>query len=207
VARKDTDRQVPISVEDLLRENRDLRHKISRLESARTHAYCDELTGLRNRHYFSERLSEEISRARRRSQRHFSIMMVDVNDLKAINGAHGKPEGDLVLRWVAEFLERALRAHDVICRVGEDEFAVLFPDIATREATSLLVRLRATLAKAHPGPQYSIGLSFGLATYPEDGTTSDELMKLASKEMKLDKRRQNPAAATHTDSRRTVTRS
>ena len=206
MARKDTDRPAPTSFEDLLRENRNLRHKLSRLESCGSQAYRDELTGLRNHSYFGERLGEEISRARRRSQRCFSIMMVDVNDLKAINDAHGKPEGDLVLRWVAEFLERTLRAHDVICRVGDDEFVVLLPDFAPREAASLLARLRATLAQARPGPHYSIGLSFGLATYPEDGTSSAELMKLASKEMNLDKRRQDPTVVAPAGSRRTVAR-
>jgi len=127
VGRKDPIRATPPSVKDLLRENADLRHELTRLEAYRTLAYRDELTGLWNRRYFTERLTEELSRARRQPRRHFGIMMVDVNDLKAINDAHGHAEGDLVLRWVAEFLERLLRTHDVLCRVGGDEFAVLFP--------------------------------------------------------------------------------
>jgi diguanylate cyclase (GGDEF)-like protein len=204
VSRKDSARPALPSVEDLLRENRELRHKLSRLESG-CHAYRDELTGLWNRRYFAERLAEEIGRSRRRSQRRFTIMVVDVNGLKAINDAHSRTEGDLVLRWVAEFLQRTLRTYDVICRVGDDEFAALFPDTETSEAEPLLVRLRATLAKTSTGAPYSISLSFGLAAYPTDGTTCDELIGLAEKAVGLDKRRQVPAAtppsprrATHT---------
>jgi diguanylate cyclase (GGDEF)-like protein len=177
----------------LLRENADLRHELTRLEAYRTLAYRDELTGLWNRRYFTERLTEELSRARRQPRRHFGIMMVDVNDLKAINDAHGHAEGDLVLRWVAEFLERLLRTHDVLCRVGGDEFAVLFPEIGATGSAPLLTRLRAALSEARTGASFSIGLSFGFANYPKDGTTCDELVHVADDEMYLDKRRQKTA--------------
>lgn len=177
-------------MEDLLRENENLRQELAKLEGYRTLAYRDELTDLWNRRYFIERLEEEISRARRRPQRHFTIMVVDVNNLKVINDAHGHAEGDLVLRWVAEFLECSLRGHDVICRVGGDEFAVLLPEIGSAAAASLLARLRATLSVARTGAPFSIGLSFGLAAYPEDGAACDELIHLADDEMYRDKHRQ-----------------
>jgi diguanylate cyclase (GGDEF)-like protein len=168
------------------------------LEACRTLAYRDELTGLWNRRYFTERLTEELSRAHRQPQRHFGIMMVDVNDLAAINDAHGYEEGDLVLRWVAELLERSLRAHDVICRVGGDEFAALFPEIGVSGAEPLLARLGAALSETRTGAPFSIGLSFGFADYPEDGTTCDQLMRVADHQMYLDKRRQKimPASPT-----------
>ena len=193
MARKEPARNRSFSVEELLRENEGLRHELAKLEGYRTLAYRDELTDLWNRRYFTERLTEEISRARRRPQRHFTIMMVDVNDLKAINDSYGHQEGDLILRWVAEFLGRSLRAHDVICRVGGDEFAVLLPEIDRRPAAALLARLRTTLAKASTGAPYTIGLSFGLAAYPEDGKTCDELVHLADDEMYRDKQRQKLA--------------
>lgn len=163
--------------------------------ASRSLAYRDELTGLWNLRYFTERLTEELSRARRQPQRHFSIMMVDVNDLKALNDSYGHGEGDLVLRWVAEFLERLLRTHDVLCRVGDDEFAVLFPEMGATESTPLLARLRAALSQARTGAPFSIGLSFGFADYPENGTTCDDLMHVADDEMDLDKRRQKIASA------------
>jgi two-component system, cell cycle response regulator len=177
-------------MKDLLCENADLRRELARLETCRTLAYRDDLTGLWNRRYFTERLTEELSRARRQPRRHFSIMMVDVNDLAAINDAHGYEEGDLVLRWVAELLERLLRAHDVICRVGGDEFAVLLPEIEVSGAEPLLARLGAALSETRTGAPFSIGLSFGFADYPEDGTTCDQLMRVADDQMYLDKRRQ-----------------
>jgi diguanylate cyclase (GGDEF)-like protein len=185
----------PLSVKDLLRENAELRHELAQLGASRSLAYRDELTELWNRRYFTERLTEELSRARRQPQRHFSIMMVDVNDLKALNDSYGHGEGDLVLRWVAEFLERLLRTHDVLCRVGDDEFAVLFPEMGATESAPLLARLRAALSQARTGAPFSIGLSFGFAYYPENGTTCDDLMHVADDEMDLDKRRQKIASA------------
>ena len=185
----------PPGMKDLLRENADLRHELARLESCRSFAYRDELTGLWNRRYFTERLTEELCRAHRQSQRRFSIMLVDVDDLAAINDSHGHEEGDLVLRWVAEFLERSLRAHDVLCRVGSDEFAVLFPEIGVSGAEPLLARLRAALSETRTDAPFSIGLSFGFADFPADGTTCDELMHVADDEMHLDQRRQKTASA------------
>jgi diguanylate cyclase (GGDEF)-like protein len=189
-------------VKDLLRENADLRQELAKLEAYRMLAYRDELTGLWNRRYFTERLTEELSRARRQSRRHFGIMMVDVNNLKTINDAHGNKEGDLVLRWVAELLERSLRAHDVICRVGGDRFAVLCPETGSSGAQPLLARLHATLAETRTGAPFSIGLSFGFADYPENGTTCDELMRVADDELYLDKRRQKTGSASPTLARR-----
>jgi two-component system, cell cycle response regulator len=185
-------------MKDLLRENAELRQELARMEAYRALAYRDDLTGLWNRRYFTERLTEELSRARRQPQRRFSIMMVDVNDLKAINDGHGHGEGDLVLRWVAEFLERSLRTHDVLCRVGGDEFAVLLPEIGVTGPAPMLARLRASLAEARTGAPFSIDLSFGFAGYPKDGTTCDELMRVADHEMYLDKRRQKGALTSPT---------
>lgn len=195
VGRKDSIRAAPPSAKDLLRENADLRNELARLESGRTLAYRDELTGLWNRRYFTERLTEELGRARRQPQRHVGIMMVDVNDLAAINDAHGYEEGNLVLRWVAELFERSLRAHDVICRVGDDEFAVLLPEIGVAGAEPLLARLRAALSETRTGASFSIGLSFGFADYPEDGTTCDQLMRVAEDQMHLDTHRHRIASA------------
>jgi diguanylate cyclase (GGDEF)-like protein len=182
-------------VKDLLRENADLRNELAKLESSRTLAYRDELTGWWNRLYFTERLTEELSRAHRQPRRQVSIMMVDVNDLKAINDAYGHGEGDLVLRWVAELLERSLRAHDVISRVGADEFAVLLPESGVSRAEPLLARLRAALSETRTGASFSIGLSFGFACYPEDGTTCEQLIRVADDQMHLDKRRQRILSA------------
>jgi diguanylate cyclase (GGDEF)-like protein len=188
-------RAAPLNAKDLLRENAELRHELAQLEASRSLAYRDELTGLWNRRYFIERLTEELSRARRQPQRHFSIMMVDVNDLKVLNDSHSHEDGDLVLRWVAEFLERLLRTHDVLCRVGGDEFAVLFPEMGASEAATLLARLRAALSQARTDASFSIGLSFGFAYYPENGTSCDDLIRVADDQIDLDQRRQRILSA------------
>jgi len=198
VGRKDATRAAPPSVKDLLAENADLRRKLAKLETYRTLAYRDDLTGLWNSRYFNERLAEEIGRARRQPRRQFSIMMVDVDDLKAINDAHGHAEGDLVLRWVAELLERALRTHDVICRIGGDEFAVLLTEIGASGTEPLLARLRAAMSETRTGASFSIGLSFGFADYPKDGTTGDQLVRVASDELFLERRRRKAESESST---------
>jgi diguanylate cyclase (GGDEF)-like protein len=185
----------PPTVEDLIRENAELRREIAQLEAYRTLAYRDQLTGLWNRRYFAERMNEELSRSRRHPERRFSVMVIDVNELKAINDQHGHAEGDLVLRWVAELLERSLRAHDVCCRIGGDEFAVIFPEIDADRGSPLLRRLRDSLAEANASTPFHIGLSLGIATCPLDGTTFDELVRVADDAMYDDKRRQKLTSA------------
>jgi diguanylate cyclase (GGDEF)-like protein len=82
----------------------------------------------------------------------------------------------------------------VLCRVGGDEFAVILPEIGATGSKPLLARLRKALSHARTDAPYSIGLSFGIADYPEDGTTCDELIRVADNEMRLDKRRQKNAS-------------
>lgn len=180
------------SKEELARENAALRRELSRLEVFRTLAYRDPLTALWNRRYFDERLEEEMSRAARAPGRSFAVMMVDVNDLKKVNDVQGHAAGDKALQWVARFLRDTLRAHDVVCRLGGDEFGVLFPDLREGERAPLLARLRRALEEANRRVRRepSVGLSFGIACYPDDGREAQELIGAADAAMYGDKRRQ-----------------
>ncbi len=152
--------------------------------------YRDSLTGLWNRRYFAERLGSELSRARRASGRPFTVLILDVNDFHLINRTHGPGEGDLVLRWVAEFLEKSIRAHDVCCHIEADQFAVILPDMAPTACQFLLHRLRDKLATLSARAPFSFGLSMGTASYPEQGTTFDVLVRVADEGRIEDKRRQ-----------------
>ena len=174
----------------LQRENEGLRREIAKLENLRALTYRDGLTGLWNRRYFAERLGNELSRARRATHRPFTVMLLDVNDFHLINKSHGPTEGDLVLRWVAEFLEKSVRSHDVCCRIEADEFAVILAEMAKPVSHHLLDRLRDKLATLSVRAPFVFGLSMGTASYPEQGTTFDALVRVAEESRYEDKRRQ-----------------
>ena len=101
---------------------------------------------------------------------------------------------NVVLRWVAEFLEKSVRAHDVCCRIEADEFAVILPDMAQPACEYLLHRLRDKLATLSVRAPFSFRLSMGTASYPEQGTTFDALVRVAEDGRIEDKRRQVPGA-------------
>ncbi|HVZ74088.1 MAG TPA: GGDEF domain-containing protein [Polyangia bacterium] len=159
-------------------------------------AYRDPLTGLWNRRYFEERLNEEFSRSQRAgASRRFSVLVVDINEFKTINDEHGHPVGDVILKWAGDFLVTHLRTHDVACRSGGDEFAVLLPDVSREDAARLVARLREQLAVANAGRDIPVGLSLGTATWPDVGTSCADLVTHADDEMYEDKRRQKAARA------------
>jgi diguanylate cyclase (GGDEF)-like protein len=177
-------------IADLLRENADLRRQVAELEEFRLLAYKDPLTGLWNRRYFDERLAEEVDRTRRSQTRQLSLMVVDVNDLKRLNDEGGHSEGDRALRAVAGFLRSHLRAHDVCCRAGGDEFAVILPDVTRQASEVLTTRLRKTMAWEAGDRALSVGLSVGAATLSAEMSTPDTLIRAADSAMYRDKRRQ-----------------
>jgi diguanylate cyclase (GGDEF)-like protein len=180
------------NIAELRRENESLRREIAKLEDLRALTYRDSLTGLWNRRYFAERLGSELSRARRASGRPFTVLILDVNDFHLINKSHGPGEGDLVLRWVAEFLEKSVRSHDVCCRIEADEFALILPDMGRASCQFLLQRLRDKIAALSVRAPFSFGLSMGTASYPEQGTTFDALVRVAEEGRIEDKRRKTP---------------
>jgi len=187
--------ETPSDIAMLQRENESLRREIAKLENLRALTYRDGLTGLWNRRYFAERLGAELSRSRRAARRPFTVMLLDVNDFHVINQSHGPTEGDLLLRWVAEFLEKSVRAHDVCCHIEADEFAVILADMARPVSHFLLERLRDKLAILSLRAPFAFGLSMGTASFPEQGTTFDALVQVAEEARYDDKRRQAAGAA------------
>jgi diguanylate cyclase (GGDEF)-like protein len=182
-----------VLVHDLVRENLSLRKEVQSLRIYRSLAYKDPLTGLRNRRYLEERLAEEIDRARRSPEGVFSVLQVDLDDFKAVNDEKGHAEGDRILVWVARFLEKNVRDHDIVCRTGGDEFVVLLPN-AGEEGTELLInRLRSSLDAANAGRTSVVGLSIGSATWPDDGSSAERLLESADLEMYHNKQRKKAA--------------
>lgn len=158
--------------------------EVSRLYGElRSLASTDELTQLPNRRSILERFGAELSRAARDAQP-LSVAIVDLDDLKQINDALGHQVGDSVLVHVADLLRLGIRAHDIAGRLAGDEFILLFPNTDRDQAETVLRRLERIDAtgSGQPGDR-AMRLSWGLATWPDDGGAVDALMAAADREL------------------------
>ncbi len=155
-------------------------------EQTRYLATTDGLTGLMNHRTFRETLEQELERARRYGLP-LSLIMIEIDRFKRYNDTYGHLRGDDVLRLVARILEREHRQQvDVVSRYGGDEFMILLPHSMKPAAAELAERIRRTV-EATPfivGDKVtSVTLSLGVASYPEDGETTDALMEAADRRM------------------------
>ena len=171
-------------------------------------AMHDELTGVWNRRYFTRFLSTVVQRAaEQRTQ--VSVMVFDVDDFKTFNDQIGHACGDEILRETARLMQSVVRDHDVVSRIGGDEFAVVFWDkgMARQEGSShpgdvlkiarrfqkQIVDLKFPRLAQHDMPTLTI--SAGLATFPWDGSTAEELVEKAD-QMALESKRKGKNALT-----------
>ncbi len=150
----------------------------------------DELTQLQNRRFYYERLHVELEQATSRNKP-LSILMIDVDDLKAINDEFGHLVGDMVLRRFASVLNGPAGDGYVTARLGGDEFAVIMPGADRREADRLCSRLWQQLSEA---PVYEtehasiyLGVSIGTSGYPWGGTSVEEITQWADAKMYANK--------------------
>jgi two-component system, cell cycle response regulator len=163
--------------------------EVSRLyEQLRSLAGTDELTSLPNRRSILERFASEMSRAHRDAQP-LSIAIVDLDDLKRINDTLGHQVGDAVLVHVADVLRHRIRVHDIAGRFGGDEFILLFPNTDREQAETVLRRFERieSTGSSAPGDR-DMTLSWGLATWPDDGVAVDALMAVADRQLYAMKR-------------------
>jgi diguanylate cyclase (GGDEF)-like protein len=173
----------------LEKENARLKRSVARLRVFRSMAYRDALTEMWNRRYFEERLKEEFSRAERAgASRSFSVAVIDINGFKEINDQHGHLVGDEVLRWVGAFLVANLRAHDVACRTGGDEFMVLLPDLSAADVGQVIARLQEQLDRSNADRTFPVSLSIGSASWPDVSQSCEMLLARADAAMYQDKR-------------------
>jgi diguanylate cyclase (GGDEF)-like protein len=143
-------------------------------EQART----DELTGLFNRRHFHERLAAELARAQR-DQAPVGLVLLDVDDFKRVNDVHGHPVGDQVLVAFGQVLTGHVRAGDVVCRTGGEEFAVILPNADEAEGAHAAQRLVEAVRTATWGEAGPITASAGVAVAPGDAATVATLFKAA----------------------------
>jgi diguanylate cyclase (GGDEF)-like protein len=151
-------------------------------ERVETLAVTDPLTGLWNRRRMGELLEREFER-HRRFGRPFSLLIVDVDDFKAINDQYGHPQGDVVLSGLAEIMAEETRAIDEAVRFGGDEFALILSETKAGGASILAERLRRRVRERDfrltGARSPSVTVSIGAATVPGSAGEPDELVKLA----------------------------
>lgn len=143
----------------------------------------DPLTQLGNRTLLQERLEHMLKRAKRYGHR-FALHVLDLDHFKEINDVHGHPVGDSVLVTIAERLRLATRGGDAIVRMGGDEFAVL-QDLSAHDATDdagvlaerLIIRIAAPIQAGEL--ELAVGASIGVAIYPDDASTPEDLLRNA----------------------------
>jgi diguanylate cyclase (GGDEF)-like protein len=148
-------------------------------------AVLDPLTGLHNRRFGLQRLTEEMSRAERYG-RTLIILLLDVDGLKQVNDTFGHPAGDQVIKHFAECLLKAIRGSDLAARIGGDEFLVLLPECIEDEVQHVLVRLRG-LKIDLDGHTILFTFSVGWSLH-NPGDLLEELMKRADAALYVNKR-------------------
>jgi diguanylate cyclase (GGDEF)-like protein len=161
-------------------------------------ALTDSSTGLRNMRFFQSALEAELSRAQRRMRdsvgvEPLSVLMMDLNKFKQYNDSYGHPVGDEALRRFGEMVRSGLRQYDTLARYGGDEFIVLLPATGAHAAHHLAERLRRRVTDSAvqlgDGINVRFSCSFGVATYPVDGATANDLVRVADDALYADKRR------------------
>jgi diguanylate cyclase (GGDEF)-like protein len=160
-------------------------------ETLRKQVAQDPLTKLFNRRYLEDAMTREIRKAARR-KRSVAVLMIDVDHYKRYNDAYGHAVGDLVLITLANFLKNGIRAEDIACRYGGDEFALVLNE-ATAEgargrAEALVGKVKELRFTHEARVIEGFTLSIGIATYPENGATLAELMDAADKALYQAKR-------------------
>jgi diguanylate cyclase (GGDEF)-like protein len=151
-------------------------------------AQTDPLTGLYNHRAFHERLRQALASASR-SHDSVSVLMLDIDDFKRVNDVFGHGSGDEVLRSLADTLKQAVRASDVVYRLGGEEFAIVINSRAPQNAERLAHRLVERVASAEFDPAGRITISVGLARGPEHAMNPRELVACAEAAMMTAKAR------------------
>ena len=151
-------------------------------------AQTDSLTGLYNHRHFHEHVRAELTRASR-NRDSMALVMLDIDDFKKINDIYGHGVGDQVLRELADQLKAAVRASDLVCRLGGEEFGVVMGSCGTEEALGLARRLTERLKELEFGPAGRITVSVGVTEGPRDASNPRELIACAEAAMMTAKAR------------------
>ncbi len=179
------ERRVEERTSELDFANQQLAEQLDRINSLqarlREEAIRDPLTGLFNRRYLDEMLPIELARSQR-ARLPLTVLMLDLDHFKRVNDTHGHPVGDLVLQAVADALKKNVRAGDIVCRYGGEEFLLVLPGMRNGDARNRAEVLRELIhQQTIPGTEgpFQLTASIGASVYPEHALTADELISLA----------------------------
>jgi diguanylate cyclase (GGDEF)-like protein len=158
-----------------------------RYETAQRASMFDDLTGIYNKRAFLNTAHRELSKAARHGEA-VSVIITDIDHFKQINDNHGHMVGDRMLTEVARRLCSAVRESDIVARFGGEEFTVLLPSTESTGAAAVAEKIRQAIAQefaSSPGEPDSpaITLTLGVAAYPDDGDTVEDLLTAADRRM------------------------
>jgi len=149
-------------------------------------AVHDPLTGLWNYRHFVTTLGNEIARAER-TERPFALVLMDLDELKKINDAHGHLTGSRVLCRLAAVVQDSCRAMDTAARYGGDEFVIILPEAGEDVARQVARRVQEEIATDPEAPPFTV--SVGVAVYPRDGETAERVVTVADRALYVAKAR------------------
>jgi diguanylate cyclase (GGDEF)-like protein len=148
-------------------------------------AHHDHLTGLANRTLLHERLRQAIARTQNRGQK-TAVFLIDIDWFKQINDSLGHADGDVLLATVGQRLLSSVRESDTVARMGGDEFVIVMPEIRSSqdiECCGEQIIRNASQPIEISGRKISLSLSVGIAVFPEDGRTAEDLLRNADAAM------------------------
>jgi diguanylate cyclase (GGDEF)-like protein len=173
-------------------------------------AVTDRLTGLYNRHFFDTSMRREVKRASRYGLT-FSLVLLDLDNFKEVNDHHGHQVGDAALRECSEIIRESVREIDVACRYGGEEFAIILPETERAGAFIVSERIRSDveqLFRSKPIRNFKLDLSLsgGVAIFPIDTESEEELLTMADQALYRSKHDGKNRITLHADEKRTFPR-
>jgi diguanylate cyclase (GGDEF)-like protein len=157
----------------------DITDSVRLMKELENAAYIDGLTGIYNRKHFIELAYVDVERAQRLDQTIYTAML-DIDFFKKVNDTYGHAAGDMVLKAIAGIIQQTIRAYDLLCRYGGEEFALLILDINASEAFSLMERIRENIESTiinYEGVNIKITCSIGLAEFLRTDTLESSINK------------------------------
>ena len=157
-----------------------IRHVTKQASQLEHQALHDDLTGLANRLLFEDRLKSSILRGQRQAMS-FSTILIDLDDFKEVNDSLGHNVGDLVLQEVARRLKNNIRKMDTVARLGGDEFVIILESLDHEQVIQFAEKLVGAISEPFllAGHEINVGISMGIASYPEHGHDCTTLVNRA----------------------------
>jgi diguanylate cyclase (GGDEF)-like protein/putative nucleotidyltransferase with HDIG domain len=160
-------------------------------ERTKESALTDPLTELPNARAFHLALEQRLAECQRLNREPLSVLCMDLEDFKKINDSHGHGVGDRLLASVAEVIKKQLRQMDVLSRYAGDEFCAIMPMASSEVAVMVAERIRTAVERhqfpVRTGKTTQISISIGIACFPGDGETVQDILNTASRNMQQDK--------------------